>query len=351
MVLTKQDTNFVRDQSLKMERAGNATREVLELIYDKRLFHLFVPHELEGRMTSLPEAVQIFQECSRVDGSFGWIVTIGAGGGFFVPFMAPEISRNVYAERAAVIAGSGTPTGTARRVDGGFLLNGSWKYCSGSTHATVFTANAVIEPTENGSSGVSDDNQEIRSFILLPEQVHIDRDWNAFGLKATSSHRVSVTDAFVPNDMTFLITEEKAYAHELIYKYPFLPFAQASFAAVTLGIAQHFLEAADELLEQKPGHPQVVSLCRQQKQALLQSESAFHEIVRQSWNELLKNGYLTPDQEARVSEQCITTAQASLRCGQELFPLLGLSAAMENSTVNRTWRDLQTACQHVLLRR
>lgn len=351
MFLSQHQIEQIRGQSLQMEQDREVTEEALQLIYDHRLFHLFVPNEWNGRMTSLPEAVKIFQECARMDGNLGWLVTIGAGGGFFVPFMSPKVSQNVFAHRTAVIAGSGTPSGTAQRVPGGYKVNGSWKYCSGSTHATVFTANVIVEPGED--SAVADDgtDQEIRSVILKPEQVHITPDWNAFGLKATSSHSISVKDAFVPEEMTFDITDKKAFEHELIYSYPFLAFARASFAAVTLGIAEHLLEAAEALLEQKPSHPYVINQLINQKEALQRSEEALDHWMNQSWRELQQEGQLSQETESKVSEQCITTAQDALQCGQVLFPLLGLSAAIEDSPVNRTWRDLQTACQHVLLRR
>lgn len=350
MLFTQQQIKRVRDQALQMDRDGQVTDEVLQLIYDYRLFHLFVPDELEGRMTPLPEAVRIFQECSRIDGNLGWLVTIGAGGGFFASFMTPEVSRNVYAHRTAVIAGSGMPSGTARRVPGGYRVEGSWKYCSGSTHATAFTANAMILPEDEALVSESEENPSIRSFILMPDQIHIDSDWNAFGLKATSSHRITAKDVFVPEEMTFDITDQKAYGHELIYAYPFLPFAQASFAAVTLGIAEHFLEEAEALLMQKPSHPHVTSQFIKLQETLRDSENAFHSCISQSWSVLLEEGQLSPEVESNVSALCISTAQISLQCGQEMFPLLGLSAAMENSAVNRTWRDLQTSCQHALLR-
>lgn len=350
MLLSQQQVDKIREQSIRMEKDGQISEEVLQLIYDHRLFHLFVPNELEGRMTSLPDAVRIFQECSRIDGNMGWLVTIGAGGGFFASFMRPDISRKVYAHRNAVIAGSGMPTGTARRVEGGFIVDGSWKYCSGSTHATVFTANVIVEPDEEHVEALSDGSPVIRSMILWPEQIHIDPDWNAFGLKATSSHQISAINAFVPYEMTFDITEIQAYENEMIYKYPFLPFAQASFATVTLGIAQHFLEAAEEMLAQKPSHPYLEKHLTTLHTNLKRSETAFYSCITQSWDRLLKEGRLLPEQESAVSEQCISMAEMSLRCGQDLFPLLGLSAAMENTTVNRTWRDLQTACQHALLR-
>lgn len=350
MLFSQHQIEQIRGQSLQMEQEGQVTEDVLQLIYDYRLFHLFVPNEVEGRMTSLPEAVKIFQECSQIDGNFGWLVTIGAGGGFFAPFMSPKVSRDVFAHRTAVIAGSGTPSGTAQRVPGGYNVNGSWKYCSGSTHATVFTANVIVEPGEDTADAEEGARQTIRSVILMPEQVHIYPDWNAFGLKATSSHSISAQDAFIPEEMTFDIKDIKAYKHELIYSYPFLAFAQASFAAVTLGIAQHFLEASEALLGQKTSHPNIISQFNNQREALQRSERDFHLCMSHSWNELQQEGHLSQETESRVSEQCISTAQASLQCGQLLFPLLGLSAAMEDSTVNRTWRDLQTACQHVLLR-
>ncbi|WP_054957887.1 acyl-CoA dehydrogenase [Paenibacillus dakarensis] len=351
MLFSQHQIEQIRRQSLQMEQEGKVTEEVLQLIYDYRLFHLFVPNELEGRMTTLPEAVKLFQECSRIDGNFGWLITIGAGGGFFASFMSPKVSRDVFAHRTAVIAGSGTPSGTARRVPGGYIVNGSWKYCSGSTHATVFTANVIVEKREEEADSEESDVPEIRSMILLPEQIHIKPDWNAFGLKATSSHSISARDAFVPEEMTFDITDKKSYEYELIYSYPFLAFAQASFAAVTLGIAQHFLEAAEALLEQKPSrHPFVSNQLSSMQEALKRSEMDLYACMNQSWNELQQEGHLSQETEAKVSEQCISTAQVSLQCGQVLFPLLGLSAAMEDSAVNRTWRDLQTACQHALLR-
>ncbi len=225
MLFTAQQIQTIREQALGMDKRRQVTPEVLAAIYDHRLFHLFVPDELEGRMTSLPEAARIFQESARIDGNLGWLVTIGAGGGFFAALMSREVSRRVFAHREAVIAGSGMPTGTARQVDGGYIVNGSWKYCSGSTYATTFTANAVIEPASTVQDAADvpnadQDESHIRSFILNPDQIEILEDWNAFGLRATASHTISAVEAFVPVEMTFSLTEIQAYENETIYQYP-----------------------------------------------------------------------------------------------------------------------------------
>lgn len=336
-----------------MDKERQVAQDVLDILYDNRLFHLFVPDELEGRMTPLPEAARIFQESARMDGNLGWLVTIGAGGGFFAAMMTPEVNRSVFASREAVIAGSGMPSGTARKVEGGYVVNGSWKYCSGSTYATTFTANAVIESAPNVNDAVSTSahaEPEIRSFILNPEQIDILGDWNAFGLRATASHTISAVNAFVPDDMTFLLAETKGYEHETIYRYPFLPFAQVSFAGVAAGIAEHFLEAAEALAVLRGGSPYVIGMLDECKAELEQTVSVFYETVEASWDELLSDGGLSAEMEAAATARSIAMANTALSCGQQLFPLLGLSAAMEDAEVNRCWRDLQTACSHALLR-
>ncbi|GIP26888.1 hydroxylase [Paenibacillus sp. J23TS9] len=347
MGFTQQEIISIREQSGQMEREGVITPEALQYIYDKKLFHLFVADDLDGNMTPLPEAIRIFQECSRIDGSFGWLVTIGAGGGYFAPFMTMEIGRKVFSSSDAVIAGSGAPTGTARKVDGGYMVSGRWKYCSGSTHATTFTANAVLDQEETRLD--SGETPELVTLIMQPDQVRIQKDWNTFGLKATASHSMVVTDAFIPDEMTFSFTEFRSHEDELLYRYPFLPFAQTSFAGVAMGLADHFLEAAEEQLRSR-GNERVLAKLDEQKKEFAHQQDAFYMVLDKSWEELGHKGRLSPEMEQRISSECVTAAKASLDCGLRLFPMLGLSACMEDTDVNRIWRDLQTACQHALLR-
>ncbi|MDR0271474.1 acyl-CoA dehydrogenase [Paenibacillus sp.] len=346
MGFTQQEIGSIRNQSRQMELEGEITSEALQYIYDKKLFHLFVANDLEGNMTPLPEAIRIFQECARIDGSFGWLVTIGAGGGYFVPFMTEEIGRTVFARPEAVIAGSGATTGTARRVEGGYIVNGRWKYCSGSTHATTFTANAILETEDQLESG---EVPQLVTLIMQPDQIQIHKDWNTFGLKATASHSMVVTDAFVPDEMTFSFSEYRSHEDELLYKYPFLAFAQTSFAGVAMGLADHFLEAAEEYLRGRGNEYGLEELYKQKKE-FAHPKDAFYMVLDKSWDVLSQKESLSPEMEQRISSECMTVAKASLGCGFKLFPILGLSACMEDTDVNRTWRDLQTACQHALLR-
>jgi alkylation response protein AidB-like acyl-CoA dehydrogenase len=334
---------LVRQQSQDAERSGYLTREVLTEIYKQRLFKLFVPDTLNGRITDLPDAIKIFEEAAYIDGSFGWLITIGSGGGYFAPIFAPEVASKLFTPADAVVAGSGHPSGTAVSAEGGYRVSGSWRYCSGASYATIFTANCIL----------ADDS--IRSFIFTPDQVQVTADWDAYGLKATASHTISVSDVFVPNHMTFDIINGRRYYEHPVYAYPFLQFAELSFAAVNIGICRHFFEEAiNTVLPQSAADPArhtfVKELIERQQNILSEATADFYKAAQQSWDTLLRYKTINDDLIDEVNRSAKNVTTVSLLAAQRVYPYLGLSVAMEHGAINQCWRDLHTASQHILLK-
>lgn len=340
----------IREQALHLEQERTASNLALQLILEHGWFKLFVPKPLGGHLSSLPDALRIFEYTSWVDGSFGWSVTIGAGGGFFVPFMQPHVAKQLFNEPNALVAGSGAPTGTAVETEGGYIVNGTWKYCSGAYQATLFTASCIVQ--EESSSPT--DQPTIRAFAFMADQVEIIPDWRAFGLKGTDSHSIKVHHQFVPKERMFNLLELLAYEDEPLYRYPFLPFAQASFAAVTLGISRHFLEQAAWMTEDKKKeipssrYEAVMNRITQATERLNASTSSFYKSIDESW-EAVGQGLLPMDMENHVSTICQQTSLVALDCANGVFPYLGMTAVIEDSPINKIWRDLNTACRHSLL--
>ena len=339
-MLTEEEVSLIQKQALEMENIGELSSDILDIIYNNGLFKLFVPKELGGKMLSLPEGLRVFEEASRINGSFGWLVTIGAGGGFFVPFIESTVCEQLFFDKKAVIAGSGTASGIAKKVDGGYQVTGKWKYCSGSVHATIFTANCQVQDAES--------NMEISSFIFQPTQVEIIKDWDAFGLKATGSHLISVEDVFVSDEMTFSIYNHKNHYVDPIYQFPFIPFSEASFAAVVLGIGQHFMEAAKDLAERNKDYwgieryHLVLEKLAEAKQRVSHSSTEFYQVIEEVWKKHKYGQKLTDSELQNFSLRCKEMSNMILQVAQTLFPYLGMSIVMENSILNQTWRDLHT---------
>jgi len=349
-IFNQETLQQLRNASLEQEKTGALNPETLNLIYQRKLFKLFVPEKLGGLNLGLPEAVRLFEEAAFTDGSFGWAVTIGAGGGFFSEYLPSEAAQKLFSPANAVVAGSGHPTGIAEKVDGGYQVSGQWKYCSGATYATIFTASCLVK--EPGKPDY------IKAFTFLPEQVQIIPDWDTFGLKATGSHSIKVEDAFVPEDHTFDLSLPVAGQASLIYHYPFLQFAQASFAAVNLGICRHFLSEVEGIIAAKKeiweeSSPKryafMAKKCAAAQTALTETSESFYSILEKSWQALIQKEEFTEGFKEQISWQCKKSVRVAVQCAQTIFPFLGLEAARESTSINQIYRDLHTACQHTLL--
>lgn len=350
LIFTEQEIKWIRSEVTASDKTKYITDNLLAFIYEKKLFKLIVPEEVNGFMLSFPEAIRTFQEASRIDGTFGWLVTIGSGGGMFVPNFTEEVAKIYYSPKQAVIAGSGFPAGTAKKVDGGYIVNGEWFYCSGSQYASIFTATCKVE-----SSG-SEKHSQLLSFIFEPEQVKVIEDWNAIGLKGTSSHTISITDQFVPDYRTFSIIKKQNNNYlDNIYDFPFLMFSEASFTAIVFGIGEHFLETVQHFLKEKKSlwgddrYTLIDKIYKREKAHWCKARNLFYDQVYDSWKKHLQNKRLTAKEQEYFGFTCRKAVSTVLTCVDTLFRLIGMQAVKEESLINRIWRDLHTAAQHAFL--
>src|SRR5690606_29831941 len=115
-------------------------------------------------------------------------------------------------------------TGQAKVTEGGYVLSGRWKYASGANHATHFTANAWL---------VDDAQQKepaFRSFIIPAHEVLNHRNWEAIGLKSTSSNDFSIDKIFVPHSATFSLSQPSTQSKGALYQFPFSTLAIVNMA-------------------------------------------------------------------------------------------------------------------------
>lgn len=337
-VFAREEQDLLRDVFAGQPQALDA--RVLQLLYQKRLFKLFVPDVMNGNLTALPQALQIFFECARLDGNLGWLVTIGSGGGYFVDYLPEAVARELFSPATAVLAGSGAP-GHAVRCEGGIRVSGSWRYCSGAGYASFYTAGIMLDG-------------RLQACVLQPEQIRIIRDWDAFGLQATESHSISCADALVQGEYVFDLEQPRGMRPEPIYRFPFIPFAQLSFAAVVLGLAQALLDEAAAFQDlQRHGNQQrrqfVQRLLTEAQRSITTVSAEFFALAETMWSIHIQ-GRLDQEQIAAIGAQarCVSATAAALSA--QLVPYLGMTLLMQHSRLNYHYRNLLTANQHVVLK-
>jgi 3-hydroxy-9,10-secoandrosta-1,3,5(10)-triene-9,17-dione monooxygenase len=93
------------------------------------------------------------------------------------------------------------PAGRAKRVDGGYVLRGSWPRSSG-VDSSEWNMLASVVSSEDEADGI-----EYRIFLVNKRDYKILDTWHATGLRGTGSNDVEVKEAFVEEGLTLAISD------------------------------------------------------------------------------------------------------------------------------------------------
>lgn len=341
-ILRPEELETLEREASKAELQGRLTGAQLEILFRRGLFHLFVPKQYGGLELDLLEGKKLQEQLAYLDGSLGWTVTLCSGASWFVGFMDPTVMPRVFSDPRACFGGSGMVSGQAEMIDGGFRINGHWKYATGAPHNTIFTANCIVT---KGGEEVLDmaGKPKLLSFYFLRDEVEIIEDWQTMGLIATGSHSFAVQDLWVDESRSFEIVPEKVRMDQPIYRYPFQAFAEVTLGANYLGMFRRFLDEADAL---------GVNLVGVERWKLDDLADQFHQETERSW-ELFQSevGELQTDEcFSQVGEHARKLVQEGLQSMTKIYVQLGMRAADPSQPLNRLWRDIFTASQHMMFR-
>lgn len=169
------------------------TARVVEAWKDAGLYGVMIPKSLGGAGVDDVTYLQIAEEISRQDASAGWVYANHQTGTLFPGMLLREEAfRELIGPNAdGVACGSGAPggvIGTAKRVDGGFLVEVPPRFFgSGSQHANrVVSQVALVD--ENDKAVLGEDGKPTVVYVWVDrEHVEWSNDWNPSGLQGTGS--------------------------------------------------------------------------------------------------------------------------------------------------------------------
>jgi alkylation response protein AidB-like acyl-CoA dehydrogenase len=344
-----------RDSAAEGDRLARLPKHIVRALIQHGLFRLWIPKRCGGFELDLPEALRVYEAAARLDGSIGWAVMIGSGGGLFAAYMEAATANAIFAHPEAVVAGSGAPEGRAIREKGGYRVSGCWRFASGAHYATTFTANCVV--MESGTP-VSDSIGKplIRAMAFEAPQVAILPVWDPSGMRGTGSDDFEVRDAFVPEHRTFSVFTDAPRETGPLYRLPFGVLTELPVTAVAVGIAGHALDAFAVLARVKKTHggggallasdPVVQTTFGTAHATWQLARSALDTIAHKAWDIARSNRALSPSDLAEITAGCALSV-AKLRAAiGELIALAGMTAIQPDSDLARAWRDLQALAAH-----
>jgi 3-hydroxy-9,10-secoandrosta-1,3,5(10)-triene-9,17-dione monooxygenase len=234
----------LRDRASRTEELRRLPPETERDLHDTGLFRIVQPKRVGGSEFDYVALVDCADALGQADASVGWNFANLASHHWMLGMFDKRAQDLVWKNADALIASSFIfPAGRARKVDGGYVLRGSWPFSSG-VDSCEWNMLASIVSSDDEADGI-----EYRIFLLNKSDYKIKDTWNATGLRGTGSNDVEVNDAFVAEPMTLAVsdlaggpTPGSAVNPNALYELPVFSLFPYVLSGVALGNAQACLD-------------------------------------------------------------------------------------------------------------
>jgi 3-hydroxy-9,10-secoandrosta-1,3,5(10)-triene-9,17-dione monooxygenase len=236
---------WLRDQQALAEQERRIPQETIERLDAAGVFTLSKPKRYGGADFTTREMLDIYRSLGAGCGATAWVVWATAGGNLWSNAFADEIVAPVYespwvGNRTFAVGGTSRHmSGTAKKVDGGWIVTGAWPFATGSVHASHGYLAVFYDDDDDSKVGM----------VLIPKHQLVARnDWDASGLAATGSQTMATDgELFVPNERFGFPAELAKRTAELTAqglgpRRGGLPRSIVSSTGVALGMADQALE-------------------------------------------------------------------------------------------------------------
>lgn len=319
-------------------------------LMEAQVFRMGTPRAYNGPELDPMSQVRIVEELSRIEGSVGWLSMISTAGSHLAAFLDPAVAQRFFGRNESVLAGNLRPPQRADLVEGGYRVNGRFRFGSGCRHASMMACGCIVY--ENGKPKLNRRGEPQMRVMLVPvDKAEIIDVWDTTGMRGTGSNDYLVDNVLVPFEESPSMAEPPRYAAPL---YAFPQLYLVSHAGVPLGIARSALDFVIDLSMHKEISPG--RLIRDDTQAeetigwaeaQLGAARAFvYSTIEDLWNSLSRGDRVTPRQHAHYRLMITYSHQAAKDLIFKLYDLAATSAIFRTNRLERDMRDIMTACQH-----
>ncbi|PID01029.1 acyl-CoA dehydrogenase [Sporosarcina sp. P2] len=335
----------VRARRDEFEKKRHVPKDMIAQLKKMGVYRAHTPQCFGGDGSSPMEFLKLIESISEADGSAGWVASFGSAA-VYLAALPEETLAKLYANGPDVaFAGGLFPVQPAKRVSGGWIVNGLWKFASGCKGADILGVG--IGTGEGGKPLTA---------VLKPEDVEIIENWEVIGMRGTGSHDLLVKDVFVPDEWTF-VRGGTPTIEEPISQYPSIAYAAQVLAVVNLGVARAALNEISLMAGRSgiTGAPKMadrayVRISVAKAEAKLRSARAFfYETTESAWESILKGEGVSADQTSMLRLAAAQAAREGASAVQTAYLLAGTSAIYDGHPLQRHLRDAMVVTQHAFL--
>ncbi|MET8214370.1 acyl-CoA dehydrogenase family protein [Streptomyces hirsutus] len=328
--------------------------EAVQAMVDCGLTRALQPARYGGEEAHPVEFVEAVIEVAKSCTSTGWVLMLLGVHNWEVSHMTEQLQDELFGDDpTTLLSSSYAPHGTATPVEGGYILNGSWKSSSGVTHASWVILGASVEV---------DGKPLMHNFVVPLAEGRIIDDWFVLGMRGTGSRSVEFDQVFVPAhralDRQILLAQAGPGLKKNdgpLYRVPQGYLYNLVAGAPALGAGWAFYEEYVDQLKKftrrfdnaKLSEDRVELLRTNDVRVRLDDQQKVALRILDEGYRLAELGQVPGDLEAaRGIYDAARTAEAALYVAQQLMPTMSARVVHELNPLSRLYRDLIVARQH-----
>lgn len=348
----------LRERAAETEKLRHTHPANIDLLQEAGLFKLLQPRYYGGYQVPVSQFLGVTSELATACPSTAWATMIYNGLMWVFSLFPKQAQDEIHGGPAPIIAGQLGPAGRARKVDGGYRVDGVFAFASGYRHANWLMAGAPV---------LDDDGNffDHRIAVLPKSEATALDDWHTTSMAGTGSNSFVLKDVFVPEHRSLsgpAATQGKyASAHlsdQNLYRNAFVPNAAWFLLGPMLGMAEGALQSFCAYVRGKPirytgyadqANATVTHL--QAGEAAMKIEAA-KALAERATREIFDNAETGQPMEFADRARLRAAAGQAARLCREAIDILqaasGGSAIKETNAIQRFARDIQGASNHAV---
>jgi alkylation response protein AidB-like acyl-CoA dehydrogenase len=340
------------------EKLRAPTAKVDKALKEANLLTVLLPRRWGGGGISFSDFARMQIELAKGDPSISWVSQIVNGTTWVSSLTSDATQEALFGNGPKLVCGAYNPPGKAKRVEGGWIVSGSWPYTSGSRQSDWAQAGCVLEGYEGPVvPGIN--------MVYIPfSQIEMQDTWFVTGMQGTGSDTSVARDVFVPDHL--MVMMDKPFGHVEPNKrhwgapsdnLPVVPVVRATGLAQLVGAAEAMLEIVEADSQKKP----IVTTFYKTR---TESGAAVHELGKvaatldtarvllfQATGLLdevgLSGREFSFKERAKHKAQCSQVIDLVHYSIESLMFIAGSSAFSLTNPLSRYWRDVHVGLRHV----
>ena len=360
--LTKAAADLIpklRERAEEAEDLRMMPNETIEDIKKTGIHKMFTPKRYGGFEMDWGTQVDVARELGKGCASTSWMSSVVMSHSWNLGRFPADAQEEFWPScPEAIIATAFAGGGEMKETEGGYILNGLWRFASGIDHSDCSIVAGQYKNSRSKSGTVLD----YRMALIMPDQYEIVDTWHAEGLKGTGSKDIKVVDTFVPEHRTVKALElggknppgselHESYIYRVEMGMYFNTLLSGPILGATHGVLLEYLEQTRSRFGSMFGERVSEQASVQQKIGESYEELRTSDlIVDDLCNYLHEQGQagnsILGDDRLKIRRETAMAAQLCLKSGTRLSGMMGVTAQTGRNPAQRMFRDLRTMSTH-----